>query len=357
MIAAGASLAVHAVTTPPSTLTDPQAVACGPKDQQSWLCSTVYKITDSRSAAELADRFSKPLRILMILLIAYVTVRVVRFVIKRSVRRMQTDSARERMSSLRRKTGLALLDTGSMPTARRIQRAETIGTLLRSVASFVIWTTAILTILKDLGINLAPIIAGAGVVGIAIGFGAQTLVKDFLSGLFMLFEDQFGVGDVIDAAFAVGTVEGVSLRTTRLRDVDGVVWHIPNGEIRRVGNKSQQWSRVVLDFVLAYDTDVAAASDVIERAADATLEAPELRPKVLGAPEVWGVESVDPDRLALRLVVKTRPLQDGPVARALRADVKRALDAAGIHRPGAPPVAPGGPGGSQPAPGPAPGAR
>jgi len=333
-------LGVLAVVTPPTTLTDPQTLACGPKGQQSWLCTTTYKITDSRSAAELADRFAKPLHILMILLVAYIVVRVLRFAIKRTVRRMQMESSRDRISTLRRRTGLSLLDTGSIPTARRVQRAETIGTLLRSVASFVVWTTALLTILKELGINLAPIIAGAGVVGIAIGFGAQALVRDFISGLFMLFEDQFGVGDVIDAGFAVGTVEGVSLRTTRLRDAEGVVWHIPNGEIRRVGNKSKQWSRALLDVPVAYDTDVAAATAVIERATDEIWEDSEYRPMLMGRPEVWGVESLDADRLVIRVVAKTRPLQEGAVARALRVRVKEALDRAGVERPGQP-VAPG----------------
>lgn len=325
---------ILAAIAPPTTLTDPQTVACGPKGQQSWLCTSVYKMTDSRSAAELADRFSKPVRIVLIVLVAYVVVRILRFMIKRTVRRMQSESTRDRMSTLRRRTGLSLLDTGSIPTARRLQRAETIGTLLKSVASFVVWTTALLTILKELGINLAPIIAGAGVVGLAIGFGAQALVRDFLSGLFMLFEDQFGVGDTIDAGFAVGTVEGVSLRTTRLRDVDGVVWHIPNGEIRRVGNKSQQWARAVLDIAVAYDADVTVATDVIRRAAHAIGEDPEFQPKLLGQPEVWGVESLDGDRVVIRLVAKTRPLQEGIVARALRVRIKAALDQAGIARPG-----------------------
>jgi len=114
--------------------------------------------------------------------------------------------------------------------------------------------------LGEVGVDLAPLIAGAGIVGIALGFGAQSLVKDFLSGIFMLLEDQFGVGDVIDCGEASGVVEGVSLRTTRLRDVEGTVWHVPNGQIVRVGNKSQEWSRALLDVQVAYDTDVAAKS-------------------------------------------------------------------------------------------------
>ncbi len=123
-------------------------------------------------------------------------------------------------------------------------------------------------VLNEIGVNLAAIGIGVSIIGVALGFGSQTLVRDFLSGIFMLIEDQYGVGDVIDTGVATGTVEGVSLRTTRLRDTEGVVWHIPNGEIRRVGNKSQQWARVVLDIPVAYDADIARATDVIRRAAE-----------------------------------------------------------------------------------------
>ena len=144
-----------------------------------------------------------------------------------------------------------------MPSVRRALRAETIGAVLRSLVGALIWATAIVMILNTLSVNLAAIGVGASIIGVAIGFGAQSLVRDFISGLFMLAEDQYGVGDVIDTGEATGTVEGVSLRTTRLRDVEGVVWHIPNGEIRRIGNMSQQWSRALLDVPVAYDADIA----------------------------------------------------------------------------------------------------
>ena len=128
--------------------------------------------------------------------------------------------------------------------------------MLRSIVSALIWSTALVMVLDELGVNLAAIGIGASIIGVAIGFGSQALVRDFLSGIFMLIEDQYGVGDVIDTGVATGTVEGVSLRTTRLRDAEGTVWHVPNGEIRRVGNKSQQWARAMLDVPVAYDTDI-----------------------------------------------------------------------------------------------------
>jgi small-conductance mechanosensitive channel len=188
-------------------------------------------------------------------------------------------------------------------------------------------------VLNTLDVNLAAIGVGASIVGVAFGFGSQSLVRDFLSGLFMLIEDQYGVGDVIDVGDATGTVEGVSLRTTRLRDVDGTVWHVPNGEIRRVGNKSQQWSRVLLDIPVAYDADVAAASDAIERAAHAVTGDPEYEALVVEEPEVLGVEQVTNTQVVIRLGVKTRPLEQWKIARALRERVKTELDNTGI-RPG-----------------------
>ncbi len=205
--------------------------------------------------------------------------------------------------------------------------------MLRSFASFVILGIAVVLVLGELGINLAPIVASAGVVGVALGFGAQNLVRDFLSGLFMLLEDQYGVGDVIDAGPATGVVEGVSLRTTRLRDVEGNVWHIPNGTIARVANKSQEWSRALLDVEVAYGTDVEHATGVIKRVADEAWREAELSSEILEEPEVWGVERFDANGMAVRLVVKTRPLSQWTVARELRAGIKRAFEADGIEIP------------------------
>ena len=172
------------------------------------------------------------------------------------------------MGALRRRTPNALLETDEI-SLRAEQRINALTSVLRSVATAVIFAIAGFMILGELGLNLAPLLAGAGIVGIALGFGAQSLVKDFLSGMFILVEDQFGVGDIVDLDQQTsGTVEAVSLRTTRLRSVDGTVWHVPNGDIRRVGNKSQHWSRALLDIEVAYDTDIDHASAVIKRVAD-----------------------------------------------------------------------------------------
>ncbi len=317
----------------PASATAEKITSCGAPGQQSWLCATAYDITGSQRTAEIADDFAKPLRILLIIAIAFIVVRVSRLVIRRMVKRLSAEGASDKIDTLRRRTGIAYLDTGPVPSVRRRLRAETIGAVLRSIVSVVVWAIAVLMVLGELGVNLAPLIAGAGILGVAIGFGSQALVRDFLSGIFMLLEDQYGVGDVIDAGEATGTVEGVSLRTTRLRDVEGTVWHIPNGEIRRVGNKSQQWARAVLDVAITPSTDVDDATAVILRVANEVAHGRELGRVVLEDPEVWGVEEVAPDRVLIRLVVKTKPLEQWRVARELRARIKHAFDAEGIEAP------------------------
>jgi len=257
-------------------------------------------------------------------------VRITRVLVRRTVRKMQQDQTGERISKIKQRTGLSLLDTSPVPGVRRALRAETIGAVLRSIASAFIWATAGLMILEELGVNLAAIGIGASIIGVAIGFGSQALVKDFLSGMFMIVEDQYGVGDVIDTGVATGTVEGVSLRTTRLRDAEGTVWHIPNGGILRVGNKSQQWTRVIMDVAVAYDADIERATYVIRSAAENLAADPVFGPVITETPEIWGIEQILPDHVLIRLAVKTEPLEQWRVARALRARLKVALDDAGI---------------------------
>lgn len=356
--------AIVGVTGRPLAASPGKVEACGPPGDQGRVCATVYDLTHNVGLAQALDRVDEVVRIVVILVAAYVGVRVSRFVIRRVTKRMEGDAAIDALGRFRRRTGLSLLDTGPVPAVRRKQRAQTMGSVLRSVVALFIWLTALVMVLDTLDVNFGPLIAGAGVVGVALGFGAQSLVRDFLAGFFMLVEDQFGVGDVIDAGFASGTVEGVSLRTTRLRDVQGVVWHIPNGEIHRVANMSQQWSRALLDVPVAYDTDVDQAIEVIERTAGEVTSDPAFSASVLSAPEVWGVESLDADRIVIRLVVKTRPLEQWRVARELRARIKAAFDGAGIEvpfprpaypvagapRPGSPTGGPPGSGTSAPGP-------
>ena len=216
---------------------------------------------------------------------------------------------------------------------RRHQRVRALGSILRSAASIAIFGIAGVVVLGDLGINLAPLLASAGVVGIAIGFGAQNLVRDYLSGIFMLLEDQYGVGDSITVGDASGTVETVTLRITRMRDTKGVVWHIRNGAIEQVGNQSQGWARAVIDYPVPYDGNLAVIQDILEHAAQALWHEPEWRALMLAAPEVWGAQEVSSKQVTMRVVVKTAPLRQWSVEREMRARIKAALDAAGVRFP------------------------
>ena len=258
-----------------------------------------------------ADVVTSAVRIVIVVAIAFVATQLVRRAIRRFV------------EGVRNRTTDAL-------SPRAAQRAETLGALLRSIASFVIWTIAALTVLGELGINLGPLIAGAGIVGIALGFGAQNLVRDFLSGIFMLIEDQYGVGDTIDVGPASGVVEGVSLRTTRIRDVEGNVWHVPNGTIQWVANMSQQWARALVDVDVSVDSDPDAATTVLLDAATTLAADPVWGVEFLEPPEVWGVERLGPDGYTVRLAAKVRHGSQWKVARELRARIGTALDGAGI---------------------------
>ncbi len=214
---------------------------------------------------------------------------------------------------------------------RRKQRVRALGSILRSIASITIFSIATVVILGDLGINLAPLLASAGVVGIAIGFGAQSMVRDYLAGIFMLVEDQYGVGDVITIGGATGTVENVTLRVTRMRDVSGIVWHIRNGSIEQVGNESQGWARAVIDFPVPYEVDLAEIRSLLTDVADELWDDPVWRIVLLDPPEVWGAQEISSDEVTMRIVAKTAPLRQWEVERELRARVKATLAAAGIH--------------------------
>jgi small conductance mechanosensitive channel len=218
----------------------------------------------------------------------------------------------------------------AMVAERRHQRVRALGSVLRSAASVTIFAIAGVGVLGDLGINLAPLLASAGVVGIAVGFGAQNLVRDYLTGVFMLLEDQYGVGDVITVGDATGTVETMTLRITRVRDVNGIVWHIRNGTIDQVGNQSQGWARAVIDFPVPYTADLATIRSVLGAVAEAAWDNPALRGVMLEKPEVWGAQDVSSTVVTMRVVARTAPLRQWEVEREMRARVKAALDAAGI---------------------------
>ena len=226
--------------------------------------------------------------------------------------------------------GAAAQSEAALVDERRKQRVRALGAILRSAASVTIFVIAGFAVLGDLGINLAPLLASSAVVGVAIGFGAQNMVRDYLSGIFMLVEDQYGVGDVITVGDATGTVENVTLRVTRLRDVNGIVWHIRNGAIETVGNESQGWARAVIDFPVPFESDLVTIRNVLQGAGDRMWNEPTWRAVMLEAPEVWGAQEISTDEVVMRMVAKTAPLRQWEVEREMRARVKAALHDAGI---------------------------
>jgi small-conductance mechanosensitive channel len=188
---------------------------------------------------------------------------------------------------------------------------------------------ALLAIISELGVNLGAFVAAATIIGGALAFGAQTIVRDFLAGIFVLIEDQYGVGDIVDLGLASGQVERVTLRSTRLRDDEGRVWHVPNGQVVRAGNLSQEWGQAVLDVPVSLDADVGAMAAELERlAAD-----PAFADKILEPPHVLGVQELLNDRAALRLTMKTRPAEQFAVMRAMRQRVLAAERDGRFHLP------------------------
>ncbi len=298
----------------------------------STFCSQVYAATGNAWLAGSANwLLTKPLKILMILVIAF----VVRLLIRRMINRVTTfpRSGGKLPALLRPLRERAPEVLGSAVIERRRQRAQTIGSVLKSMATFLVYGLAFILVLGELGLDLGPIIASAGIIGVAIGFGAQNLVKDFLSGIFMMVEDQYGVGDVVDIGEATGTVEAVGLRITTLRDLKGTVWYVRNGEVLRVGNSSQGFAVAVVDVPLGYTADVERATTVLLGAAAKATESEALKDNVLEPPEMLGVESVTPEGLQLRLTVKVRPGKQWAVQRALRAQLLAALEEAGFEPP------------------------
>ena len=229
---------------------------------------------------------------------------------------------------LRRRRGITDADRiRAFGSARRAQRARTVGSVIGNAATILIFGTAFTMALGQVGVNLAPVLAAAGVLGLAVGFGAQNLVRDFLSGIFMILEDQYGVGDHVDLGDAVGTIERVGLRTTTVRDVAGMVWYVRNGTIERVGNASQDHAVAVVDVPLAIDTDITHAAAVAESAAAAGIDEAGHGADVLGAPQVLGVESLSAPGMTLRLTVTTEPGRQWAVQRTVTERVVAALRA------------------------------
>jgi moderate conductance mechanosensitive channel len=310
--------------------------ATGPCDAGEQVCDAAWKLTGNEQLSDIADLIiGKPLAIVGLVVLGLLVRFIAHRLVDRLVSRAEEGVLPDRVSRLgRRRTAQVSAAEAARDLAtsnRRVQRAKTMGDLLKSVVTGVLVAVFGTMILSELGVNIAPIIASAGIVGVALGFGAQSLVKDFLSGIFMIFEDQFGVGDVVDVGEASGTVEAVSLRVTRLRDLSGTVWYVPNGEILRVGNQSQNWARAVVDVMVGYDEDLARAQRILKEVGHDLWEDSDLKDVIIEEPEVTGVESMSTDGVTLRMLVKTLPMQQWAVARDLRQRIKARFDHEGIE--------------------------
>jgi small conductance mechanosensitive channel len=261
---------------------------------------------------------------------------VLRFLLHRAITKVIREAVESTVPVVIRPlrgAGDAALAAAPLLTERRRQRAETIGSVLKSITSVVVFTVATAMVLGEFGFDLGPFIASAGVVGVALGFGAQNLVRDYLNGMFMILEDQFGVGDTVDAGAASGVVEAVGLRVTRLRADNGTVWHIRNGEILRLGNLSQSWTRVLLDVGVPADADTDRAARAVDAVADEAWRDERLGGLLLQQPEVWGVQDLGDLGLAVRLAVRTAPQEQWAAARELRRRLVAAFEQAGIALP------------------------
>jgi moderate conductance mechanosensitive channel len=213
---------------------------------------------------------------------------------------------------------------------RMEQRAETLAGVAISMVRIVVWSVAALLVFDEFGLNLGPLLAGASIVGVAVGFGAQSLVKDFFSGFFILVEDQYAVGDSITIADQTGTVEEINLRVTRIRATDGTVWFVPNGEIRKVGNSTKEWARAIVDVIVPRKSDLATALAAIGEEVAAVAADPAWADAVLEEPEMLGVNSMGVDNVTVRVSTKTTPAQRLPLAREMRSRISLRLQQAGV---------------------------
>jgi small conductance mechanosensitive channel len=280
-------------------------------------------------AGFLAGPWGIPLRILLIVVISVLVRAVLHIVIGRIVNRV--------VNGVKRKQNVddtQALQHSPVHAARVVQRTRALGGVLNSVVTTIVVITAMILVISvaapeaTAAFSLITAALGAG-----LGFGAQNVVKDVLNGLFMVSEDQLGVGDVVDLGPATGVVEAVGIRITQVRDVNGTLWFVRNGEILRVGNLSQGWARVIIDLAVPYEADVDAVQSRMLETAVTLRDEPKWRKLIIERPEIWGIESISADAIVIRLVVKVRAGSKDDVARELRGRLKRALDEMGVKLP------------------------
>ncbi|HSK34932.1 MAG TPA: mechanosensitive ion channel family protein [Propionicimonas sp.] len=273
-----------------------------------------------------------PIAIAVILVVAltarWLIVRGIKYGTKAAIHR----ASMQRTHPESRAQRILAMATGAA-NERYEQRISTVSSLLRNLTSIILGAVVVLTIMAVFDIPLAPLLASAGVGGIALAFGAQSLVKDFLSGIFMIMEDQYGVGDLIDTGEVRGTVEEVGLRVTRVRDATGTVWYVRNGEILKLGNQSQGWSTAIIDVPVAYDEDAGKVMGILEQVSAEIDEDPAFEDVLLEKPTVAGVNAVTATTMSIRLMAKTAPNQHWGLQRVLLERSLTALSKAGVRSP------------------------
>ncbi len=276
-----------------------------------------------------AGWWAAPLQAAIIIVVAIVARFVLLLLINRVVRRVVNGAKKKHDTD-----DTQVLLTSPLAAVRIVQRTQTLGSVLgNSVTALIVIVTVLLLFARLMPDATSAFALITAALGAGLGFGAQNLVKDVLSGLFMVSEDQLGIGDVVDVGPATGVVEGVGIRITQIRDVNGTLWFVRNGEILRVGNMSQGWARVIIDLAVPYDADVEAVQERILAVAVDMASNTKWKTRIMEKPEVWGIESISAEAIVLRLVVKTAAQSKDDVARELRGRLKRALDEAGIQLP------------------------
>ena len=322
------------LTTPPIAALSARQIqdACG--DQPGVLCRRVYESTHDRTLAQVVDFVvGKPLTIVAIILAAAIVNRLARRAIRRGLRRLASGGLRERLGAARRRTPMSMLDTDTGEiSVRSTQRVEALSTVLRSVASFAIWTVAAFMVLGEFGINLGPLIAGAGIIGVALGFGSQSLVRDFLSGIFILVEDQYGVGDTVDLGRGDRRRRGrqPAHDAGALRRRDRVARARTARSTASATSRSTGRARCSTSRSPTAPTSRTRARSSSGVADDVWREQPGW---VIEEPELWGVEALGPHGVELRLVIKTQPSRQWDVSRLVRERLKAAFDDEGIEIP------------------------
>lgn len=271
----------------------------------------------------------KAIAIAAILIGAFVAVVVFRIVIRRIVERI-VNGAKSKANV----DDTQALERSPLAAVRLVQRTRTLGSILQNIVNVAVVIIAIMLIVNVIDANIIGSFALlTAAIGAGLGFGAQNIVKDVLNGIFIVAEDQVGIGDVVDLGLATGVVEYVSVRVTHVRDVNGTLWYVRNGEITRIGNMSQGWSRVIIDLAVPADADVDAVETAMLDAARTLAKDPKWRTRIIEQPEIWGLESVSGDALVIRIVIKTRSNAKDDVARELRMRLKRAMDEIDVRLP------------------------